>query len=38
MSINPYLRTPKENSQFDDEYDVYIPKEGEIRLIGNKNR
>ena len=29
--------TPKPNSEFELEFKGYIPKEGEVRLIANKN-
>lgn len=28
---------PRENSEFEDEYDTYVPKEGELRILANRN-
>jgi hypothetical protein len=30
--------TPKKNSEFEDEFDVKVPTEGEVRIIANRNR
>ncbi len=29
---------PRENSEFEDEYNTFVPKEGEIRIIANRNQ
>ena len=28
---------PRENSEFEDEFDTYVATEGEIRIIANRN-
>ena len=28
---------PRKDSEFEDEYDTYVPNEGEIRIIANRN-
>ena len=32
------LLKPKKDAEFDDEYETIIPTEGEVRVVGNKNR
>lgn len=29
---------PKANAEFEDEYDTIVPKEGEVRVVANRNR
>ena len=29
---------PKKNSLFDDEYTTYVPSEGEVRIVANRNK